>query len=231
MAADEDRHSKAEEVELITDPGEKARQEARNGLRQFDEAIEQIAYWLQPDRPFRFRISSILSLHRKALEGISPYAGVFRPVPVKIGGSKHTPPEPHLVPEHVERMCDYVNENWETGSPLHLAAYTLWRMNWIHPFIDGNGRTARTVSYVVLCVRLRSALPGTDTIPEQIAKDKSPYYKALEAADKSDEAGKVDLSEMEGLLESLLANQLLSVFAAARGGSKTAGGPTFSSCS
>src|SRR5258708_26523 len=116
MALDADRRSRAVEVELITDPDEKARQEARNGLRQFD---------------------------------------------------------------------------------------------------DGNGRTARAVSYVVLCVRLGSVLPGTNTIPEQIAKDKRPYYKALEAADQSNESGTLDLSNMETLLQSLLANQLVSVFDAA----------------
>jgi len=85
MALDEDRRSRAVEVELITDPDEKARQEARNGLRQFDEAIEQIAYWLQPERPYKLRISSILSLHRKALESISHFAGVFRPSRLKLG--------------------------------------------------------------------------------------------------------------------------------------------------
>jgi hypothetical protein len=40
----EDRHSEALETELIVDPGQKARQEAKNGLRQFDQAIEQIEY-------------------------------------------------------------------------------------------------------------------------------------------------------------------------------------------
>jgi hypothetical protein len=42
----DERHSKALEVELISDPEEKARQEARNGLRQFDEVIKQINYRL-----------------------------------------------------------------------------------------------------------------------------------------------------------------------------------------
>jgi Fic family protein len=216
MALDEERHSKASEVELITDPDELARQEARNGLRQFDEVVDQIAYWLHPERPFKLRISGILSLHRKALQSISLYAGSFRNVPVKIGGSKHTPPEPHLVPGFVEEMCDYVNDHWTTASPIHLSAYTLWRMNWIHPFVDGNGRTARAVSYVVLCVRLNSPLPGSNTIPEQISRDKSPYYEALESADLAAETGKTDLLAMENLLESLLASQLLSVFNAAR---------------
>ena len=213
---DEERHSKALEIELISDPQEKARREAENGLRQFDEVIEQANYWLQPEHPFKLRPSAILSLHRRALEGISSFAGVFRPGGIEIKGSRHQPPGAHLVPELVEGLCDYVNENWAKSSPLHIAAYGLWRMNWIHPFVDGNGRTSRAVSYLVLCVRLGYVLPGTTTIPEQISKNKDPYYKALEAADKANAAGKVDLAEMEKLLESLLAAQLVSIINAAR---------------
>jgi len=216
MALEEERHSKALEIELISDPQERARREAENGLRQFDEVIEQINYWLQPERPFKLRPSAILSLHRRALEGISSFAGVLRPGGIEIKGSKHQPPGAHLVPELVEQMCDYVNENWAKSSPLHLAAYTLWRMNWIHAFVDGNGRTSRAVSYLVLCVKLGYVLPGTRTIPEQISNNKNPYYDALEAADRASANGKSDLSEMERLLESLLAAQLLSVMDAAR---------------
>lgn len=217
MSPESQRHSRALKVELITDPTEKAKQEARNGLRQFDYVIEGIEYWLQPERrPFRLRPSAIFTLNRIALEGINALAGVLRPSPVEIVGSKHTPPAPHLVPELLENMCDYVNENFERKSPIHLSAYGMWRMNWIHPFNDGNGRTARAVSYLVLCVRLGTRLPGTDTIPDQIARDRSPYYAALEAADKSATDSSVDLSLMEKLIESLLASQLISVFRAAK---------------
>jgi len=213
---DEERHSKALEIELISDPEEKARQEAKNGLRQFDEVIERINYSLQPERPFKLRPSAILSLHRRALEGISSFAGVFRPGGIEIKGSKHQPPGAHLVPEVLEQLCDYINDNWAKSSPLHAAAYVMWRMNWIHPFVDGNGRTSRAVCYLVLCLKLGCVLPGTQTIPEQISKNKDPYYKALEAADQANAAGRIDLTEMEKLLESLLAAQLLSVIDAAR---------------
>ena len=112
MASDEERHSRAFEIELISDPDQKARQEAKNGLRQFDEVLELINYWLQPERPFKLRLSAILSLHRRALEGISSFAGVFRPGGIEIKGRKHAPPGAHLVPENIEQMCDYINENW-----------------------------------------------------------------------------------------------------------------------
>ncbi len=118
-------------------------------------------------------------------------------------------------------MCDYVNDNWEKSSPLHLASYALWKLNWIHPFTDGNGRTACAISYLLLCLRLGYRLPGTNTIPEQIAKDKTPYYKALEAADKAWAGKKIDLSELEGLLSALLANQLVGVHEQATGKLRT----------
>ena len=129
------RHSRARDAELITDPDKRAAQEALNGLRQFDAVVEMIEYFSHPDRPFRFRLSHLLHLHRVALDGISSYAGNFRPADIEIGGSKHQPVGAHQVPEKVEEMCDYVNESWNRAgvTAIHLGAYVLWRLNWIHP--------------------------------------------------------------------------------------------------
>jgi Fic family protein len=215
MADFQDRHSQALEAELIADPEQKAQQEAKNGLRQFDVVIEQIEHWLEPDRPFKLRPSAILNLNRVALESLNRYPGVYRPGRVEIGGSKHTPPEAHLVPELVEELCDYVNDNWKR-SAIHLASYVLWRLNWIHPFVDGNGRTTRAISFVVLCVGLGYRVPGSDTIPEQISRNKKPYYEALEIVDASCAGGKFDVSAVESLMESWLSNQLVSVIREAK---------------
>jgi len=117
----------------------------------------------------------------------------------------------------VEELCDYINESWDSHSAIHLSSYVMWRLNWIHPFTDGNGRTSRAASYLVLCLRLGYLLPGKKTIPDQIAENRSPYYKALEKADEYAREGKVDLSEMEHLLEQLIAKQLLSVLEDAGG--------------
>jgi len=217
MSPDEERHSQALEADLIRDPDEKAHAEARNALKQFDTVVQAIEYWIHPERPFQLRPSLILKLNRDALEGISAYAGNYRPAGIEIKGSEHRPVGAHLVPEKVEELCDYVNANW-TSSPLHLAAYILWRLNWVHPFVDGNGRTARALAYLALCVRLGYRLPGTRTIPDQIAENKPPYYRALEAADKAAQAGKIDIGEMEELLSRLLANQLVSVHQEAKTG-------------
>lgn len=208
---DETRHSRAAEAEIISDPDLLARQEAQNGLKQFGTVVEIVEYFLHPERPFKFRPSQLLQLHRIALTGISSYAGNFRPANIEIGGSRHTPPGAFDVPEQVEALCDYVNDKWQEKSALHLASYVLWKLNWIHPFTDGNGRTSRAASYMILCLRMGYLLPGRVTIPDQIANDKTPYYKALESADNAWMNGKIDLSVMKDMLQSMLARQLLAV--------------------
>ncbi len=100
---------------------------------------------------------------------------------------------------------------------MHLSAYALWRINWIHPFVDGNGRTARIISYVILCTKFGFRLPGIKTIPEQIAAYKEPYYKALEFADKAFEAKKIDVSQVEKLIESSLTVQLETAIEGSKG--------------
>jgi len=206
------RHSRALEAEIISDPDLLARQEALNGLKQFDVVLQMIETFLDPDRhPFKFRPSHLLHLHRVALMGISQYAGNFRPSDIEIGGSLHKPPGAFEVPERIEELCDYVNEKWSEKSPIHLASYVMWKLNWIHPFTDGNGRTSRAASYMILCVRLGYVLPGKRTIPDQIAENKTPYYKALEAADKAWAKGAIELKALKDLLSSMLAEQLVAV--------------------
>jgi Fic family protein len=218
LSADPTRHSQAREVELITDPDLRAAQEGLNGIKQFDAVVAMVETFLSPDRPFKFRPSHLLHLHREALQGISIYAGTWRPAQIEIGGSKHQPVGAHLVPEMIEEMCDYVNSSWQVESAIHLSAYVMWRLNWIHPFTDGNGRTSRAASYLVLCLKTGYLLPGKLTIPDQISEDRSPYYKALEAADSHlRDTHSIDLREMEELLSTLLARQLYQVMKDAAG--------------
>jgi Fic family protein len=205
------RHSRADDAVIVSDPVQVAELEVANGLRQYQLVVDMVATFTDPERPFRLRPSHIQSLHRVALAGLSGYAGNWRPASVGIEGSKHLPPDAFEVATRIEEFCDYINDKWPEKSPIHLAAYAMWRMNWIHPFTDGNGRTSRAVSYLVLCVRLGYLLPGHLTIPDQIEADKTPYYKALEAADMAWASGQVDLTDMKELLSSMLAKQLLAV--------------------
>ena len=119
------RDSRALEPQLITDPHARAEAEARNVLRAIrrrhsgDSKCNRTAF-IQTLRP-----SLILALHRKALSGISIFAGNFRPAGVEIKGSRHEPAGAHLVPELVEELCDYVNENWQQSiaDPLSLLCH------------------------------------------------------------------------------------------------------------
>lgn len=215
-----DRHSVAQHQELIADPDEKARREVENGFRQLSLATAIIREHVHdPERPFLLAPRHFLQLNHAALDGIHLMAGTYRNVPVEIVGSKHRPPPFFLVSEEVAALCEYISAQWEKRDALHLCAYTLWKLNWIHPFADGNGRTARASAYIVLSVRLNGLLPGSPTIPDQIANDKQPYYDALEAADAAwQETGAVNLSRMEQMLSGMLAKQLLSIFPPAGSG-------------
>lgn len=195
-----------------------ARLEVENGFRQYDETVEAIGYYLDPERPFALRPGLIQQLQGIAVEGLVAHPGQWRAAKVKISKSRHQPPEPHLVPALVQEMCDYVNNNLHEQTPLHLAAFVMWRLNWIHPFEDGNGRTSRAISYLVLCVGLKLLLPGSPTIPQQIQEDRTAYFEALEAADKNYcETEQIDVSAMETALKHMLAKQLLGVIERAQG--------------
>lgn len=215
MAGNDDRHSKVGTgPQTARTPKQKAAAEARNALRQFDKLKEMIEEALASER-FRLRPSDLLELNRLAIENLEDGAGTYRTAPISIGKSKHTPPEAPRVPALVDDLCDFVNENFDAKSALYLASFIMWRLNWIHPFPDGNGRTTRAVSYLVLCARLGYLVPGTKTIPEIIAGNKKPYYDALEDADKHCLSGRTNVTAMEELLHGALAKQLGSALDAA----------------
>lgn len=192
-------------------PEQEARQAAENGFRQFDRLRQLIRDGISryEEGKFQLRISTLTELAKLAVEGTVDAPGHLRRGPVKIEGSRHIPPDADRVMHYLEEMSEYVNSNFDR-SAWHLAAYVMWRLNWIHPFEDGNGRTARAVAYLLLCVRSKFELPGTTTVPELIAQDKEPYYQALEAADQASikDPSVVDVSHMERLLRDLLIRQL-----------------------
>ncbi|MBX9813424.1 MAG: Fic family protein [Sphingomonas sp.] len=216
----EERHSDAESPTLITDDIARAEREAANALAQFDRVLDLVDDVVRGGRPFRLRVSMIQELHRIALDGLSAYAGNWRPGDVRIHGSGHMPPKAHLVPALMEDLCDWINDRTGIASPITLCAYVMWRLNWIHPFDDGNGRTSRAVAYFVLCAAAGYRLQGRVTIPELIAANKSPYYRALEQVDANARLqAEPDLTPMKELLEGYLAKQLAEAFEAANAAS------------
>jgi Fic family protein len=99
---------------------------------------------------------------------------------------------------------------------IECAAYALWRINWIHPFRGGNGRTSRMVAYLIICMALGHMLPGTPSIPFQIYEQRDEYLDSLRAVDASaralresdDEAREVDVSAMVAFLQPMVERQI-----------------------
>ena len=203
-----ERFSVYEGQSISGNPEDIAKIEAVNTLRQYDVMMAELDKAIY-NKQYRLRPSFLLALNRVALENLDMMAGTYRNNKISIENSRHTPPPYEEVPSLIESFCDYINFNLTEKTAIHLAAYGMWRLNWIHPFSDGNGRTSRAISYFILSWRSGEKFPSTKTIPEQISENKSDYYKALDIADENWRNGIVDVSAMEELLKKLLANQLL----------------------
>ncbi|MCI0598054.1 MAG: Fic family protein [Beijerinckiaceae bacterium] len=187
------------------DPELFERVQEHNLIRQYDLLTNCIEIGLKQG-PGALDKYTIWALNHVAVANISQFGGRFREEPIYL--EHHIPPHFREVPELMDRLLSTIHENWFLWSPTELAAYGLWRLNWIHPFIEGNGRTARAVCYYLLCARTGNLLPGRKIVPERIRDDRQPYFRALKECDIAWEAGKLDLSSMEDFLAGLLQAQL-----------------------
>jgi Fic family protein len=122
----------------------------------------------------------LLSINRIILKG-SVYedkGGRFRTEPVRIRGSRHVPPNYMVVPERMDELYQQFQAWQQEGRhPVQIAADLHFHLVRIHPFVDGNGRSARLMmSFWLLQNGFTIAnLKGDDS-------DRLQYYNALEAA-------------------------------------------------
>lgn len=105
------------------------------------------------------------------------YGGRIRFFDVKIEGSKHIPPPNREVKKHLLNMYKWHSAGKNKLHPFELAAIIHAKSTWIHPFEDGNGRTARAIMNWVL---MKKGYPMF-FIPVEKREE---YYKTLEEADK-----------------------------------------------
>jgi fido (protein-threonine AMPylation protein) len=165
------------------------RVQEKNLIRQYDLLTNCIEIGLQSDHT-AFDKYMIWALNHVAVAHISQFGGRFREEPIYAG--KHIPPHFKEVPELMNRFISFVHENWYIYSPTELAAYALWRMNWIHPFIEGNGRThVPWPTTFSVCV-MGALLGGSKKMPERIKEDRDGYEATLEAADQAWDQGQLD---------------------------------------
>lgn len=96
-----------------------------------------------------------------------------------------------------------MQERWYKLTPLQLSSYGLWRLVWIHPFVDGNGRTARAVAYFLLCARGGHLLDDKPILPDRIRGSRNEYYKALQVVHDAYAAGRYGLEAIHDYLSKL----------------------------
>lgn len=189
----------------IEDPALYSSVQERNLLRQHDLLTNCIEIGLKQSHT-AFDKYMLWALNGVAVANLSQFGGRFRQEPIYVGS--HIPPHFKEVPELMDRFISTIHENWFDWSPTELGAYGLWRLLWIHPFIEGNGRTARAACYYLLCARFGALLPGAKTVPERIRDNRQPYYAALRAADVAWDQGNLDCSQLESYLAGLLMDQM-----------------------
>jgi len=183
--------------------------EIANSNRQYDFLRSIIIAALDTQRPFLSE-NIIRALNYHAIACLHADAGHYRQCEANVRGGLR-PPESYRIPELMEDFVDTVNRNWKESDPLVLAAFVLWRLSNIHPFINGNGRTARAASYFVLCVKAGGWIKGEPILPELLKRNYDEYIHSLQLADALRRTGRPDLEPLHTLLTRLLNEQIASV--------------------
>jgi len=135
------------------------------------EFVEEIAK--KKNKITERNIREIHSLILKEID--TKYAGIYRDMNVRITGSNHTPPDALLLKELMTKFCKKTLNTKE--HPVIEAAKAHFEFASIHPFVDGNGRTARLLMNLILIKK--------GYFPAIILKnDRMKYYQVLEKGHK-----------------------------------------------
>lgn len=138
--------------------------------------------------------------------------GVYRLKNVAILKSEHLPPESVDVPRLMEELFRWINDKMPPRYDLLKVALAHHRFVWIHPFTNGNGRTARLFTYAMLVKYGFTLEQGRIVNPVAVfCASRADYYRHLQKADSGTEKGLYDWCEyvLSGLkLEIEKVNQL-----------------------
>ena len=103
-------------------------------------------------------------------------AGKYRDGDVIIGGADHKPPSYLQVPSQMKSIIDWASNNKRKLHPVEFSALLHHKLAYIHPFWDGNGRTARLVMNILI---MSKGYP----IAVILKNDRKRYYRVLSLAD------------------------------------------------
>lgn len=176
--------------------------------KNHSEAIHYIEELIEHDKRHTLSEQLIRSLHQLIIRDIEDQeAGKYRSGKVMILGSNHHPPEALEVPHQMRQLIHWVNKQATKLHPIELAAIAHHRLVHIHPFNDGNGRTARLFMNLIL---LQRGYP----LVIILKNDRKKYYRSLEKAD----AGKTD--DIEKFIAQAV-ERSMNIYLAAIGSSDT----------
>lgn len=135
----------------------------------------------------------ILALHRDITRDTlddPSHEGAFRTVRVVVGNRRtkevvYSPPHPKEVEPMMEALTGWLNsEEARQLHPVLAAGITHYELVRIHPFIDGNGRTARALATLILTMR-EFDIKRFFTLDDFYDSDRPAYYAALKAVNKT----------------------------------------------
>ena len=174
---------------------------ASNHARHYGFLLSMIVAAIDSNKPWLSE-TLIKAINFHAIVGLHSQAGEYRSAEVTVGSLQ--PPASYRVKALMEDFVNSINWNWQHADGTALAAYALWQINLIHPFVNGNGRTARAVCYYILCVKAGGLLPGNTILPEIIRNEpkRTAYVQALKEADRG------DISQLTALIRQALTEQL-----------------------
>ncbi|MGD9129257.1 MAG: Fic family protein [Candidatus Woesebacteria bacterium] len=120
----------------------------------------------------------ICDLHKLVVKKTEEkFAGKYRTSNVFIGGADHIPPDALQVPDEMQQLISWFIKKRKKLHPIELSAQLHHKLVNIHPFFDGNGRTARLVMNIIL---MRAKYP----LVVILKNDRKKYYRVLDQADK-----------------------------------------------
>lgn len=184
-------------------------------IYRLHELVDHIINGVANGGPFILSPALLCKLHGVAMQGLLVEPGCLRKGEVSISNSPHKPPSWVEVEAMVNSLCEYVNLHWQKYDLVYLASFVMWRLNYIHPFLNGNGRVSRAAAYLVLCCKFGKHLPAKNSIIEQILQDRQNYYHALHLVDAGYEHSKNIEASMEPLvhlMSHMLTEQLKANF-------------------
>lgn len=137
----------------------------------------------------------ICELHRLTVKDLTPppkgegdnTPGIYRKKNVDIAGSNHKPPEYLQVNDYMDELIEFINRKDLPKYDLIKTAVAHHRFVWIHPFVNGNGRTVRLFTYALLVKQGFHVNTGRILNPTAVfCSDRKKYYDYLAEADSGE---------------------------------------------